>query len=449
MAVSAAEQYLLELINRARLDPAGEAARFGIDLNAGLAPGTIDASAKQVLAPNQMLDQAAESHTSWMLATNTFSHTGAGGSMPWDRASDAGYDWTSCGENIAWVGSTGPINLESAVEQLDQNLFLSSGHRTNMLNGTYSEVGIGVQTGPFTSGGTVWNSAMATELYGDSGTTFFLTGVAYTDSDNDDFYSMGEGRGGVSFTVGAKSTQTAAAGGYSLQVSGAAATQVSGQVGSKAFSCTVDMSHGNVKLDVVDADTFFCSGSITLGTGINAVTLLGVGNLNATGNGAGNTLTGNKGINTLNGAGGTDTLAGGLGNDKLNGAGGNDLAKGEDGNDQLTGAAGADTLQGGNGNDTLTGGTGADRETGGAGADTFVFHAAEGADVITDFSAAQGDVLKLDDAIWGGGLTKAQVVAEFATVQADGVHLDFGAGQSIVLSGLTTTAGLSDHMTII
>ncbi len=34
---SQAEQYLLELINRARLDPQAEADRFGIDLNENLA----------------------------------------------------------------------------------------------------------------------------------------------------------------------------------------------------------------------------------------------------------------------------------------------------------------------------------------------------------------------------------------------------------------------------
>jgi hypothetical protein len=36
-----AEQYLLELINEARLDPLAKAASLGIDLNQGLAPGTL------------------------------------------------------------------------------------------------------------------------------------------------------------------------------------------------------------------------------------------------------------------------------------------------------------------------------------------------------------------------------------------------------------------------
>jgi len=41
-----------------------------------LAPGTITASAKQVLAPNAALDRAAEAHALWMLDTDTVSHSG-------------------------------------------------------------------------------------------------------------------------------------------------------------------------------------------------------------------------------------------------------------------------------------------------------------------------------------------------------------------------------------
>ena len=40
------EQYMLELINRARANPAAEAATYGIDLNEGLSAGTISSAAK-------------------------------------------------------------------------------------------------------------------------------------------------------------------------------------------------------------------------------------------------------------------------------------------------------------------------------------------------------------------------------------------------------------------
>jgi len=49
MTVSAAEQYLLEMINRARLDPQAEAERYGLSLNAGLASGTISGAPVQAL----------------------------------------------------------------------------------------------------------------------------------------------------------------------------------------------------------------------------------------------------------------------------------------------------------------------------------------------------------------------------------------------------------------
>src|SRR5690606_2491137 len=52
-----------------------------------------------------------------------------------------------------------------------------------------------------------------------------------------------------------------------------------------------------------------------------------------------------------------------------------------------------DTLAGGDGDDVLVGGLGNDTLTGGAGADVFVFAEAgpENADVITDYSFAEGD----------------------------------------------------------
>src|SRR5690348_1334717 len=42
---TAIEQYVLQQINRARANPAAEAASLGIDLNEGLSPGTVSAEA--------------------------------------------------------------------------------------------------------------------------------------------------------------------------------------------------------------------------------------------------------------------------------------------------------------------------------------------------------------------------------------------------------------------
>ena len=132
MSLTAAEQYLLEMTNRARLDPAGEAARNGINLNAGLAAGTISTQSKQVLASNADLNAAASAHSLWMLEADVFSHSGDGGSAPGDRASGAGYDYDALGENIGFSGTTGTLNLEAAVQQIHNALFVSSGHRIDM-----------------------------------------------------------------------------------------------------------------------------------------------------------------------------------------------------------------------------------------------------------------------------------------------------------------------------
>ena len=103
------DQLLLELVNRARANPDAEAASYGIDLNQGLSAGTISAAAKQPLAPNQMLIDAAGAHSQDSHSHQFFSHMNLAGQSPSDRAMAAGYP-TWVGENIAWGGSTSPID---------------------------------------------------------------------------------------------------------------------------------------------------------------------------------------------------------------------------------------------------------------------------------------------------------------------------------------------------
>lgn len=450
MSLTAGEQYLLELTNRARLDPAGEAARNGIDLNAGLAAGTISTQSKQVLASNTDLEAAASAHSLWMLETDVFSHTGDGGSSPGDRATAAGYDWTTMGENIGFTGTTGTLNFEAAVEQIHNALFVSSGHRVNMLNAAFTEAGMSAEIGVFTQGGVNYNSAMVTEMFGSTGSTVFLTGVAYTDTDLDKFYSMGEARAGVSFAAQGQSGVTAAAGGYGIGLTATAALAVTGQAGSLAFSATINLSLGNVKLDLVDGSWFYTSGSITLGTGIQNVRLLGVMGLSANGNEMANQITGNSGANSVHGLAGNDTLISGGGNDRLYGDIGNDSINGDFGNDLLRGGAGSDRLIGGDGADKIYGDAGTDTLTGGTGADCFFFARNFGRDAISDFSLSGDDLLKLDDAIWGGtAMTAAEVVADFATASSGNVVFDFGGGMVLTLTGLTSTQGLAAGIELI
>ncbi|WP_461519793.1 VCBS domain-containing protein, partial [Porticoccus sp.] len=75
------------------------------------------------------------------------------------------------------------------------------------------------------------------------------------------------------------------------------------------------------------------------------------------------------------------------------------------GSSQYTGTDGDDSISGGTGDDTLVGGLGSDILTGGDGADTFIWNTGDEAgaptDTITDFNAAEGDVLDFSSLLTG------------------------------------------------
>src|ERR1700759_265966 len=119
---SAYEQYLLELVNAARANPTATASSLGIGLNDGLPAGTISGTPEAPLAFNPSLISAAQQHSAWMLANNTFSHTGAGGSSPGDRMTAAGYTFTGSwawGENIAITYGAGTSLSTATVVSLE------------------------------------------------------------------------------------------------------------------------------------------------------------------------------------------------------------------------------------------------------------------------------------------------------------------------------------------
>lgn len=336
MPLTAAEQMMLELVNRARLDPLGEAARFGIDLNQGLSAGTISGQAKQVVAHNETLFNTAEAHSQWMLDTNTFSHIGINGSSSSTRAASEGYNQTGwLGENLAVSGTSATPDLNAMIISQHEGLFKSSGHRKNITNGDYEELGVGQQSGPFEFKNGTLNASMVTQVFAQSVPSVFLSGVIHTDSDSDDFYSIGEGIGGYSISASGQNTTSASAGGYTLKLgSGAGNVTVTLGSGGSQMQVQANLSNGSGKLDVVDGDHLRSSVNLTLMTGIEKATLLGVGNLNMTGMVTDDRLEGNDGNNLITGRAGDDMIAGGAGND------------------MLRGGTGADTLLGGTGNDT-------------------------------------------------------------------------------------------------
>ena len=95
--------------------------------NAGLKPLTL----------NSQLSQAAEGHSDSMANDDFFSHTGANGSSVGARVQDTGYQYSTVGENIAAGQST--------AEQVVQGWMNSPGHRANILNADYTEIGLGYE----------------------------------------------------------------------------------------------------------------------------------------------------------------------------------------------------------------------------------------------------------------------------------------------------------------
>jgi hypothetical protein len=217
------EQMMLDRINRARANPGAEAIRLGIDLNQGLSPGTIADTPKQPLAMHPLLINASRAHSTWMLDHDTFSHTGVDGSSPHQRMTDAGYvfsgSWSS-GENISWGGTSGAVEPVSFTQARHDALFISPGHRVNLMNNTFNEIGVGIEEGVFTQDETHWNALMATQNFALSGATPspFVLGTVYYDFNSNGLYDPGEEIGGVYITIqdGTFHTFTSDAGGYAL-----------------------------------------------------------------------------------------------------------------------------------------------------------------------------------------------------------------------------------------
>jgi Ca2+-binding RTX toxin-like protein len=361
--MTANEQLMLELVNRARMDPLGEAKRMGIDLNEGIARGSISSAPKQILAGNDKLAATADAHSSWMLSTDTFSHTGVKGSTPTDRMKAGGYAFTgtwSNAENIALVGEKGTLDLTDAIIEQHKNLFLSvKGHRQNIMGESSREIGVGQVLGDYKG----FNTSMVTQNFASTGTSVFVTGVVYNDTvTNDNFFTVGEQtvRMGVIGTGGIKDT-TGMGGGYELGFSttGRKSITFDGDV-----SVSLTLSKTNLKVDFVNGKEIWTNASVTSQSEtIKALYALGISKMNLTGSAASEKIHGNVAANSLTGNGGHDTLCGNGGND---------------------------TLYGGKGIDSMTGGTGNDTFRFKVAADSGVDRAR---DVITDFGDSGTDKL--------------------------------------------------------
>lgn len=241
------EQLYIEMINRARANPQAESLLFAtttdseillnydffdVDL-AVMQSQFASIAAAPPVAPNEDLTEAARRHSQDMLAKSFQSHTGSDGSSFDQRIADAGYHYSTVGENI-YANAESVFHGHAGFE-VDWG-FGPSGmqtppvHRDAVHKASFREVGVGVvfgsneppPTGQIPGARRVGPQLVTQEFGTRQGATPLITGVVYFDLNGNNFYDIGEGVGGVNVSVSGTATQavTARSGGYAVPVAG-------------------------------------------------------------------------------------------------------------------------------------------------------------------------------------------------------------------------------------
>lgn len=286
----------------------------------------------KALALDNNLGKAARQYSQTMAAGDFFAHQGKDGSSPADRAKRAGYETGFVGENIA-AGYRTP-------EDVVNGWIKSPGHRANMLNTQYNEIGLGYYFLQNDTGSVNYNSYW-TQLFGKGNVTSNPSPTPQPPTPKPPtpkppVPTPTPGLDNRRFIKGTARADRLIGGSRSQKIVG---------------------FQGN---DYID---------------------------------------GKGGNDRLEGNGGNDNLSGGLGADQLYGGGQNDRLSGGDGNDKLQGTSSGhkkekDILTGGRGRDTFVLGTSSkvfydDRNARSVGAQNYAF--------LTDFNQAQGDRIQLNN----------------------------------------------------
>ncbi|MEO0686657.1 MAG: CAP domain-containing protein, partial [Cyanobacteria bacterium J06649_11] len=213
---SAKEQYMLELINRMRMNPDAEydllVNSTNEDIQTGLSIVDLDVLKSQwnqlkpvqPLAWSNQLHLSAVNHTQLMIDNNAQKHNFPGEPSISERIANTGYEATTQTENIYAFGSS---VLEShaafAIDWGDDDNNLGNGkgtgiqnppsHRDAIMSNEYREVGIGILRED--TSGTKVSKLFTTQHFANSKelsetNTSWLLGTVFRDIDNDDFYSV-------------------------------------------------------------------------------------------------------------------------------------------------------------------------------------------------------------------------------------------------------------------
>lgn len=138
MSTQAAEQRILDLVNRARA-----------------APRRCGSLAFQAAAPvrwNDALAEASRRHAEDMARHNYFSHSGRDGSDPAQRIERAGYRYRATGENIAAGTHMDP-------EEAVAGWIKSPGHCAILMSPAYTDMGAGFAVSAASEMGVYWTQA--------------------------------------------------------------------------------------------------------------------------------------------------------------------------------------------------------------------------------------------------------------------------------------------------
>lgn len=280
------EQYMVELINRARANPGAEVTRLSgevwgdvpgsppasADLNEGLPPGHLSDTAVQPLAINFTVAGVSETYANTLIANDALDHF-VGGTTVSSRLAAGGYTLlptpAGAAESLGAQVSANPLSItQDIVDQQYEDWFINNNvafrvDRLTLLETNYKEIGASFQTSTDYTfyGASTPNGVISVVNYTYRDDDPFITGVAFNDVDGDDFYTpgIGEALGGIGIDVYdaesklfITSGQTFDSGGYSLQLPDGNYDIVFHDPSAGDFFVNdINLSGANVKVDYI------------------------------------------------------------------------------------------------------------------------------------------------------------------------------------------------------
>ncbi len=245
------------------------------------------------------------------------------------------------------------------------------------------------------------------------------------------------GRGENSITAGDGDNVLWGGAGDSTIIAGDGDNRIGGNVGDNVL----EAGDGDNRIWGGTGDSIIVAGDgdnvVGGGEGDNSITL-GHGD---------NTVWGNTGDSVIRTGNGNNDIRGGDGNNEIYTGNGNDVIRGMDGDDIIHSTGGNNRIYGGDGDNIIWAGSGHDVVTGNAGADTFIFKQGDDTLRITDYTTGE-DMLNLDEAIWGGGLSAEEVISEYGEIRDGDAVLAFD-DHMITLSGVGDLGGLADDLVLL